>query len=237
MEEYNLVDFREYFIDKYFTKEWMSKAKIKYNNADPFPHIVIDNFLPPEILESILEDFPNPDEMEWWTFNNNNEIKLGSKNEVQIPQIARTVLQELNSGYILDWLEVLTSVPGLVADTRLIGGGLHQIQNGGKLGVHIDFNVEPRTKLARKLNLLIYLNKDWDDDWGGHLELWNSDKTKCIQKIAPIFNRCVIFNTTGRPWHGHPHPLNTPEGVTRKSLALYYYNVDNNVTNPHNTIF
>lgn len=237
MEEYNLVDFREYFIDNYYSKEWMSKAKQEYNNADPFPHIVIDNFLPPEILDAVLEDFPKPGDMEWWTFNNNNEIKLGSKNEVQIPQIARNVLAELNAGYILDWLEVLTSVPGLVADTRLIGGGLHQIQRGGKLGIHVDFNIEPRTKLARKLNLLIYLNKDWNEDWGGHLELWNSDKTKCVQKIAPIFNRCVIFNTTGKPWHGHPHPLNTPEDVTRKSLALYYYNVDNTVTNSHNTIF
>jgi Rps23 Pro-64 3,4-dihydroxylase Tpa1-like proline 4-hydroxylase len=237
MEEYNLVDFREYFIDKYFSKEWMNNAKQEYNDNDPFPHIVIDNFLPPEILDSILEDFPKPGGMEWWTFNNNNEIKLGSKNEVQIPQIARNVLQELNSGYILDWLEVLTSVPGLVADTRLIGGGLHQIQRGGKLGIHVDFNIESRTKLARKLNLLIYLNKDWNDDWGGHLELWNNDKTQCVQKIAPIFNRCVIFNTTGKPWHGHPHPLNTPDEVTRKSLALYYYNVDNTVTNSHNTIF
>jgi Rps23 Pro-64 3,4-dihydroxylase Tpa1-like proline 4-hydroxylase len=237
MEEYNLVDFREYFIDKYFSKEWMNNAKQEYNDNDPFPHIVIDNFLPPEILDSILEDFPKPGGMEWWTFNNNNEIKLGSKNEVQIPQIARNVLQELNSGYILDWLEVLTSVPGLVADTRLIGGGLHQIQRGGKLGIHVDFNIESRTKLARKLNLLIYLNKDWNDDWGGHLELWNNDKTQCVQKIAPIFNRCVIFNTTCKPWHGHPHPLNTPDEVTRKSLALYYYNVDNTVTNSHNTIF
>ena len=237
MEEYNLVDFREYFIDKYFSKEWMNNAKQEYNDNDPFPHIVIDNFLPPEILDSILEDFPKPGDIEWWTFNNNNEIKLGSKNEVQIPQIARNVLQELNSGYILDWLEVLTSVPGLVADTRLIGGGLHQIQRGGKLGIHVDFNIESRTKLARKLNLLIYLNKDWNDDWGGHLELWNNDKTQCVQKIAPIFNRCVIFNTTGKPWHGHPHPLNTPDEVTRKSLALYYYNVDNTVTNSHNTIF
>lgn len=237
MEEYNLVDFREYFIEKYFSKEWISKAKSDYINADPFPHIIIDDFLPPEILDSILDDFPKPDEIEWWTFNNNNEIKLGSKNEVQIPQIARNVLQELNSGYILDWLEVLTGVPGLVADTRLIGGGLHQIQRGGKLGIHVDFNIEPRTKLARKLNLLLYLNKEWDDEWLGHLELWNNDKTKCVQKIAPIFNRCVIFNTTGKPWHGHPHPLNVPENVTRKSLALYYYNVDNTVTNSHNTIF
>jgi SAM-dependent methyltransferase len=230
------VDFRQFFIEKYYNNQWMSQAKIEYDNANPFPHIVIDNFLPPEVLDAILAKFPKPGEMDWWAFNNNNEIKLGSKNEVQIPQVARNVLAELNSGYILDWLEPLTGVPGLIADTRLIGGGLHQIQRGGKLGVHLDFNIEPRTKMARQLNLLIYLNKDWQEDWGGHLELWNEDKTECIKKVEPIFNRCVIFNTTGKSWHGHPHPLNTPENVTRKSLALYYYNTDNK-KDYHNTIF
>lgn len=231
------VDFREFFVNKYFDSAWVKQAKEEYHSNDPFPHIVIDNFLPEEVLNHVLDEFPTPGQMEWWGFNNNNEIKLGTKNEVHLPQIARNVSAELNSGYILDWLEVLTNVSGLVADTRLVGGGLHQIQKGGKLGVHLDFNIEPRTKLSRQLNLLLYLNKDWDDNWGGELELWDEKKENCMKKVSPIFNRCVIFNTTGKSWHGHPHPLNTPEGVTRKSLALYYYNVGSGKETPHNTIF
>ena len=237
--DYNLVDFREFFISKYYNKAWLDSAVEEYNSGDPFPHIVIDNFLPPNILDAVLDKFPKPGDMDWWSFNNNNEIKLGSKNEVQIPQVARNVLAELNSGYVLDWLEIVTGVPGLIADTRLIGGGLHQIQRGGKLGVHVDFNIEPRTKMYRKLNLLIYLNKDWQDEWGGQLELWDEPKLNCIKKVAPVFNRCVLFNTNNKSWHGHPHPLNTPEDITRKSLALYYYTVGGEEENvaAHNTVF
>ena len=232
-----IVDFRKFFMEKYFSTAWFDNAKQEYDNADPFPHIVIDDFLPAEVLDNVLEDFPKPREIDWWAFNNNNEIKLGTKNEAQLPQIARNVCAELNSGYVLDWLEALTGVKGLVADTRLVGGGLHQIESGGKLGIHLDFNIEPKTKLSRQLNLLLYLNKQWFDNWGGDLELWNEDKTGCVKKVSPIFNRCVIFNTTGKSWHGHPHPLNTPEDITRKSLALYYYNVDATIKESHNTIF
>jgi hypothetical protein len=238
----DLTDFRQYFVDKYYSTEWFEPAFEIYHNNNPFPHIVIDDFLPPETLNEVLVHFDTIKKDDWYKFDGHYELKLMSKNEYFIPQFIRHVLHELNSGYVLDWLSALTGVPRLVADTRLYGGGMHNIERGGKLGIHIDFNVENRTMLQRQLNLLLYLNKDWQDEWGGHLELWNADKTQCVQRIAPIFNRCVIFNTNGKPWHGHPHPLNTPDGVTRKSLALYYYNVGqeqgfNNSLNSHTTLF
>jgi hypothetical protein len=225
---YNLIDFREYFVDKYYRQDWIEPARHHYKTAEPFRHIVIDNFLPEEILDAALEAFNQYD----WNAENQNlrfsgereNLKITSKNDLFIPQVIRNVLHELNSGFVLDWLQYLTDTPRLVADTRLYGGGMHHILNNGKLGVHIDFNVARLTGMYRQLNLLLYLNKDWKDEYNGDLELWNADKTKCVQKISPIFNRCVIFNTTGRSWHGHPIPLNVPEGVTRKSLALYYYN-------------
>jgi Rps23 Pro-64 3,4-dihydroxylase Tpa1-like proline 4-hydroxylase len=222
---YNLIDFRQYFIDKYYRDDWIYPARERYNNAQPFPHIVIDDFLPKEVLDAAVDSFDQYDSNNWLSFSNQNELKLASKDEVFIPQVIRSILHELNSGFVLNWLSFLTNTPRLVADTRLYGGGMHRIENGGKLSVHIDFNVENRTGLYRQLNLLLYLNKEWKDEYNGHLELWNTDKTKCESKISPIFNRCVIFNTTGRSWHGHPTPLNAPAGVARKSLALYYYNV------------
>jgi Rps23 Pro-64 3,4-dihydroxylase Tpa1-like proline 4-hydroxylase len=223
---YNLIDFRQYFIDKYYKQEWINSAKLNFANAEPFPHIVIDNFLPEEVMDAVLESYDSYDSSQWFQFQNENELKLASRQEIMIPQLVRNILQELNSGYVLDWLEHLTGVPGIVADTRLYGGGMHKIQSGGKLAIHQDFNVENRTRLYRQLNLLLYLNKDWKEEYGGHLELWNRDKTECVFKVAPIFNRCIIFNTnTGYSWHGHPHPLNTPKEISRKSLALYYYNV------------
>lgn len=224
---YNLIDFRKYFTDKYYRQDWIEPARYHYKIAEPFPHIVIDNFLPEEILDAALEAFVQYDwHAEHLKFANEREFKTTSKNEMFIPQVIRSVLHELNSGFVLDWLQYLTDTPRLVADTRLYGGGMHRIDNNGKLNVHIDFNVARMTGLYRQLNLLLYLNKDWKDEYNGDLELWNADKTQCVQKISPIFNRCVIFNTTGKSWHGHPVPLNVPEGVIRKSLALYYYNVN-----------
>lgn len=220
-----MFDIRNYFVEKYYSSEWLSQAIERYHSADPFPHIVIDDFLPEEILDKVVQQIDNYSLSDWHKFDGKYELKLMSKSEFSIPQYTRFLLFELNAGYILNWLERLTGVPGLIADMRLYGGGVHNIERGGKLGIHIDFNVEQKTRMRRQLNLLLYLNRDWNEDWGGHLELWNADKTQCVQKISPIFNRCVIFNTNGKPWHGHPHPLNTPEGVTRKSLALYYYNV------------
>jgi len=223
---YNLIDFRKYFLEKYYSDDWIHQSRNQFLNNQPFPHIVIDNFLPQEVMDSVLEAYDQYDAERWWKFENENEIKLASKDEVLIPQVIRNVLHELNSGFVLHWLEYLTGVSGLVPDTHLYGGGIHKIENGGKLAIHQDFNVHNRTKLYRKLNLLLYLNKDWNDSYNGHLELWDRNKTKCELKIAPIFNRCVIFNTsTGYSWHGHPKPLNTPNGICRKSLALYYYNV------------
>jgi hypothetical protein len=104
-----------------------------------------------------------------------------------------------------------------------MGGGLHQIERGGYLKIHADFNRHPKFKLERRLNLLLYLNENWKEEYGGHLELWNREMTHFVHKILPTFNRCVIFNTTDTSYHGHPEPLACPQGMTRKSLALYYY--------------
>ena len=240
--ENHLSDFRKYFVDKYYPPEWLDEARNRYASANPFPHIIIDDFLPSEVLDEVLVHFDTYDKRNWHKFDGMYENKLMSKTEYFIPHFIRQVLHELNSGYVLNWLESLTRVPGLVADTRLYGGGLHKTQRGGKLDVHIDFNIEHHTRMFRQLNLLLYLNKDWQDEWGGQLELWNADKTKCVQKISPIFNRCVIFNTNGKPWHGHPHPLNTPEGIYRRSLALYYYNIGEenalrSLQHSHSTLF
>src|SRR5262249_39051246 len=121
-----------------------------------------------------------------------------------------------------------------------VGGGLHQIEKGGFLKIHADFNYHDKLKLYRRLNLLVYLNKDWSEDYGGHFELWDTEMTKCEQRVLPVFNRCVVFTTTDTSFHGNPVPLTCPEGRTRKSIALYYYTVEN--PNPeraaaHSTLF
>lgn len=138
-------------------------------------------------------------------------------------EMTRSLLYQLNSSTFITFLERLTNVDGLIPDPHFVGGGLHQIERGGFLKMHVDFNKHERLRLDRRLNLLIYLNKDWQEEYGGHLELWDKDVTQCSKKILPVFNRCVVFTTTDFSYHGHPEPLTCPEDRSRKSLALYYY--------------
>ncbi|MBD1939480.1 2OG-Fe(II) oxygenase [Microcoleus sp. FACHB-68] len=217
-----------------------SQFSQSYAQATPFPHIIIDDFLPASLLDRILEEFPQPGTIEWQKFNNPAEKKLASNLELQMGEWTRVLLYQLNSSTFIKFLESLTGIEGIIPDPHFAGGGLHQIERGGFLKMHVDFNRHNKLKLDRRLNLLIYLNKDWEEEYGGHLELWDKDMTQCEKKILPIFNRCVIFSTTDFSYHGHPEPLTCPEGQTRKSLALYYYSNGRpaeEVSGTHTTVF
>lgn len=227
-------------LDLDYLNDLVATHRSEYDQAAPFPHVVIDNFLPSALLESILEEFPQVNSVQWKTFENAAEKKLASTHELQMGELTRFLLYQLNSSTFLNFLEQLTGIDGLIPDPHFVGGGLHQIERGGYLKMHVDFNRYDRLKLDRRLNLLIYLNQNWSDTYGGHLELWDQEMIRCEKKILPIFNRCVIFSTTDFSYHGHPEPLSCPEGTTRKSLALYYYSngrPDSEVTNAHSTIF
>ncbi|MBI4266031.1 MAG: 2OG-Fe(II) oxygenase [Acidobacteria bacterium] len=176
----------------------------------------------------------------WHRTTRPTERKSSTEDLSTFGPLTRRVCAELNGGRFLAFLEKLTGITGLIADPHLRGGGLHEIERGGLLGVHADFNYYERLNLWRRLNLLVYLNADWDEAWGGHLELWDRDGRACVTRIAPLFNRAVLFDTSNFSYHGHPHPLNVPEGGSRKSLALYYYTVDypySSDNKPHSTVF
>jgi Rps23 Pro-64 3,4-dihydroxylase Tpa1-like proline 4-hydroxylase len=194
-----------------------------YSSADPFPHVVIDDFLPAETLRAVADAFPKRGDVDWHVFDNPSQKKLAFEDERLIEASALWLLYQLNSARFMAFLERLTGIEGLIPDPYFVGGGLHQIERGGFLKIHADFNLHPKFKLDRRLNLLIFLNENWKEDYGGHLELWDARMTHCVRRILPIFNRCVIFNTTDSSFHGHPEPLACPHGTTRKSLALYYY--------------
>ena len=215
--------------------------RARYQSADPFPHIALDGLFDAALLDRVLVDFPKPDETRWMRFDSPTEKKLGYYHEHSaISDNVRAFLDALNGFEMLLWLEALTGIEGLIPDPYFGGGGLHQIEPGGFLKIHADFNVHPKLKIDRRINLLIYMNKDWRDEWGGHLELWNPAMTECRQRIAPHFNRTVIFSTTDTSYHGHPHPLLAPPGVTRKSVSLYYYTAgrpEEERSPAHDTIF
>jgi Rps23 Pro-64 3,4-dihydroxylase Tpa1-like proline 4-hydroxylase len=229
-----------FFLDPQYLEDLSTKYQQAYSQGDPFPHIVIDKFLPESILEQILREFPQPGKIHWKQFETTTEKKLASTSELQMGEATRLLLYQLNSSTFINFLENLTGISGVIPDPHFVGGGLHQIERGGYLKIHADFNHHRKLNLDRRLNLLIYLNKDWQEEYGGHFEMWNPEMTRCEQKILPLFNRCVIFNTTDVSYHGHPNPLNCPEGRTRKSLALYYYSNGRpleEVSAKHSTIF
>lgn len=213
----------------------------QYRNAEPFPHIVLDRLFDDAALDAVLRDFPDRASMTWRVFDTPQEKKLGFFHETSaIATTVRQFLNDLNSFEMLLWLEALTGIEGLIPDPYFGGGGLHQIEPGGFLNVHADFNVHPKLKLDRRLNLLVYLNHDWRDEYGGHLELWDQDASNCRERILPLFNRTVIFSTTDTSFHGHPHPLTAPAGMSRKSVSLYYYTAgrpEAERSAPHDTLF
>jgi len=197
--------------------------RFEYVIAKPFPHIILDNFLRPEVLERVLANFPGPRENFWTRYDNERERKLEANSEARLPSYIRHLMYAFNTATFLQFLEKLTIIRGLIPDPMFYGAGLHQIMPGGVLDIHTDFNRHPHYYLYRRLNVLIYLNQEWKGEFGGYLELWSSKEKKCVQKIAPIFNRCVVFGTSSRSFHGHPIPVSCPDGHSRKSLAIYYY--------------
>lgn len=212
----------------------------EFESMDPFHHVVIDDFLPAWTLEKVLEEFPDSGDVPWKRFRQSTSVKLASEGDTFFSPFTRHLLQEFNSQTFLQFLETLTGIEGLIPDPYFEGGGLHQIERGGFLKVHADFNYHEKLRLDRRLNVLVYLNKDWDESFGGALELWDSQMRGVRKKIPPIFNRCVIFATTDQSFHGHPDPLECPEGRVRRSIALYYYTngrPDEERSESHNTLY
>jgi Rps23 Pro-64 3,4-dihydroxylase Tpa1-like proline 4-hydroxylase len=202
-----------------------------YKTAAPFPHISLEHFLPESTYRQALAEYPSPQQISDWrrveALDDKGRItqnlKLGYSNEQHMGPVLRDLIYTLNSGAFMRYLERLTGIPDLLPDPHLVGGGLHQYLPGAILRVHADFSKLRGSLLDRRLNLLIYLNSEWHEAWGGYLELWDKDMRECRERIAPTGNRCVIFSTTGTSYHGIPEPLACPAGVTRRSLALYYY--------------
>jgi hypothetical protein len=223
-----LVDFRRLFD---FTRE---RAK-GYRTALPFPHVVIDDFLPRESFDLVLAALPALDDprVKWGNLNADmpdgraaQAEKYHLTNVLRMKPALRQLVSELNSGPFTALLGLLTGIDDLLVDPQLLGGGVHLVKPGGLLRVHADFRRHQTCNLARRLNLLLYMNPDWREEYGGHLELWDRDLKHCAERILPIANRCVIFGTTEDSYHGHPQPLSCPEGTMRRSIALYYYTAD-----------
>ena len=201
------------------------QQKRNYISAHPFPHITITNFFGDNFLNEILNEFPDLSKLNaTQNYNNKNEIKFANNVYDNFSDKMKFFFNFLNSDTFLSFLQSITSIKEkLVSDSHLNGGGLHEIRRGGVLKIHTDFNRHPTLNLDRRVNVLIFLNKNWDESYGGHLELWDKNMKVCGKKILPSFNTMTIFSTTDYSNHGHPNPLNCPSNLSRKSIATYYF--------------
>lgn len=195
-----------------------------YAAARPFPHVVVDDLLPASVAAAVAREFATPDPRDWLIYRRGNERRLTLRDETRMGPRTRQLFAELRGSVFVRFLEGLTGIDGLIPSPHHEGGGgLYQSEPGCLLRVHADFNRDERLGLDRRVNLLLYLNENWRDEYGGDLELWSADMARCERRIAPLFNRFVVFTTTDVTYHGHPEPLRCPPDETRKSLALYYF--------------
>ncbi len=209
-----------------------------WNSKKPFKYLCFDDFFNLSKAEEILLKYPSIDSGAWDRTTYINQKNKFQKTRFEYGDIFDLVFKELNHPDFTSLLSSVTGIDNLIADPKLFGGGLHQSTKGAFLDIHVDYNFHPETKFHRVLNLLVYMNKDWKVDFEGHLELWDMKEKKRLEKISPSFNRVVIFETNEVSFHGHPVPLNTPNGITRKSLATYYYSkarAKDEITLEHNT--
>lgn len=203
----------------------------EFRDGIPFKHAVIDRFLLPEFCGRLLAEFPRYDPERF----RNEHGHLGKAHFENLPELGpayRQLDRTLRSKAFLDFMSQITGIPGLMYDPGYFGGGVHENLESMELDPHVDFTMHPKTGLFRRVNMLLYLNPDWDESWGGNLELhtdpWQPPDLDPVRRIAPLFNRCVVFETSDKSWHGF-QPIKLPPGGkarSRRSIALYLYTKD-----------
>lgn len=201
----------------------------QYAAAEPFPHLVIDQVLSPDAFEAAVAEFPGIHDPFWKGYLHVNETKYANTQPDTWGPILTAVARELVSDEFVSFLSKLTGIDALIPDWSMDGGGLHQTLSGGHLNIHADFTTHhTRGSWARRVNILLYLNAEWPEEWGGQLELWDAEMTGAQAKVAPAANRMLVFSTSFDSYHGHPDALTCPPDVARRSMALYYFTEEAN---------
>ena len=226
--------------DEFFTPRKVEELHDAFRKASPFPHIILEGLFAPQLLELISSDFDRLSWSDWRHYDNTNERKRGSLPNTHFGHATQLYFHTVHSGRFVNFLERISGIEGLITDPQLYTGGLHDIPAGGKFALHTDFNQHSVTKLDNRLVFITYLNKDWRPSYGGELELWSVEQDKCMSVVEPTFGRSILFYQSSKSLHGHPTPVNTPDGRSRRSAAAYFYSngrSDNESASFHTTLF
>lgn len=227
---------QSYLQSDIFTPERTEALHREFQEAQPYKHIVVDNFLQADFAEMLYQNFPATEVLQR-KYKGLNEHKAEGANFQDFHSAFSDLRKVLMSPEVAQWVSAITGIEDVFITDDQLGVGLHEGNNGSFLDIHIDFNIHVEKNVHRRLNLLIYMNKDWQASYGGDLEMWNADMSACIKKVAPIFNRCVIFETNEISYHGYSK-ITVPEGVTRKSIYSYFYTqLRDDAVAYHDTVF
>jgi Rps23 Pro-64 3,4-dihydroxylase Tpa1-like proline 4-hydroxylase len=203
-------------------KEIGARLAGSYQGKQPYDYGCFDNFLPIEILDRVREEALSMGMNKPEHASGNEHLKT-SFNPDRLPTYTKAVFHALNSRAFIQFLENMSGIKGLIPDPYYMGGGIHRTENGGFLSIHADFNHHQIMNVERRLNLLIYLNPGWKEEYGGSFEVWTNDMSQKVAAFAPVMNRMCCFSTGDDTMHGNPEPVNHPNGDPRLSIALYYY--------------
>lgn len=193
----------------------------KFQTGHPFEHVVIDNFFDTEYIEQLYTNFPEKSNPHWFQYNNPIERKFALNNFIDEP-VYEELFTKLQTDETVSLLKSITSYNDLEADPHLHGAGVHYLPRGGKLDMHLDYSIHPISGKERRVNLIIYMNKNWNHEYNGDIQFWDANFVGPVQRIYPVFNRAVIFRTSDISYHGIPTPIMCPEDAARKSIAIYY---------------
>ncbi len=219
-----------------------TESREHFKNADPFPHIALDNFLPDDVAAILGATYPDPNDSttRWKTHSNNNVSRKFVEDVSALALPMRLFANAVTSREFLLFLETISGIDCLLPDPYFIGGGAMATGRGEFLKVHADFDWHHKLQAHRRLNALFYLAPDWQPEWGGNLELWSKDMSQRVQSIEPKFNRVVIFEVTDDANHGQPEPLTTPDSIYRRVFSAFYYTSrksDHDWNAPHFTLY
>lgn len=214
----NLKFEKEYFGD--WTNN-LNELGVSYQNADPFSYVVLDNFLNEKVANELCEKFPKPND-KWWHYHNPIEEKYAYDDVKNMDKDIKKYFLMVCKSEFVEYIKKISNIENLEYDPYFHGAGIHYHPPGGKLNMHLDYSINPLSFKERRLNIIFFLNKEWKEEWGGNTELWSEGMKLCKKKLVPVFNRALLFRTFDESWHGLPGYVKCPEGLARKSFAIYY---------------
>lgn len=198
------------------------KLNDRFVGSPPYPMIALDDFLPEEFAKKMEQECNSIPDHNWTEFTRRGSHMKECIN-MDVAPIATDFVNQFHSQSSMKWLTAMTGIKDLIPDPYLTGAGYSKIYSGSQLKIHTDFNWNDTLKCHRMLSLIVYLNSDWNDEWGGHLQFNDFDNKQAIQRISPRFNRAVFWRHHKRGFHGFPDPLNSPTNITRNAFRLFFY--------------